>query len=542
VPAVPPQPGVAPGIAALRARGEELAAARRFDEAIGCFQQIVDVVPLDASALLQLSYLHSLAGRYREGRRYALLAHAAGPRQPDAIVELMARLRTFNEPAAILENARRVGKLDKVSIPLLLQFAQILSFLNLQGEALRFLDEAARADPDYPPTLSARSQVLTYLGRFDEAEQMLLRCTRRAPAFAQPHWLLSRLRTWTPERNHLDTLARELARPGRTADDVVLLSYAAHKEFDDLGRHAEAWEALDRACRMRRAAIAYDAAESEALFRELEAMPVVAPPADVVAAPPANGIVPVFIVGMHRSGTTLLEQVLAGNDRVRDMGELYDFTSCMRLATDHHCRGVVDRQIVRRAPGLDFGAIGRAYMAGVDWRRAGRDVLVDKLPSNFLNLGFILRALPQARVLHMVRDPMETCFSNLRELFSDANPYSYDQVELADYYARYARLMAHWRERFPGRILDVQYDRLVGDSEPEVRRTAAFCGLEFQDAMLHPGSGRRAVATASAVQVRGGIRRRDVAKWRAYEAQLQPLRARLEASGVALAATSPQAP
>jgi tetratricopeptide (TPR) repeat protein len=531
VPATPPTPGSATGIAALRARGEELAAARRFAEAIDCFQQIVDVAPLDASALLQLSYLHSLAGRYREGRRYALLAHAAGPRQPEAIVELMARLRTFNEPAAILDNVRRVGALDKVSIPLLLQFAQILSFLNLQPEALRFLDEAARADPDYPPTMSARAQVLTYLGRFDEAEQTLLRCTRRAPAFAQPHWLLSRLRTWTAERNHLDALARELARPARKPDDVVLLSFAAHKEFDDLGRHAEAWEALERACRLRREAIRFDEADSAALFRDLEAMPVADGP-EAPAAVAEGDVVPVFIVGMHRSGTTLLEQVLAGNDRVRDMGELYDFTSCMRWATDHHCRGVVDREIVRRAAGLDFGAIGKAYLASIDWRRKGRDVVVDKLPSNFLNLGFILQALPQARVLHMVRDPMETCFSNLRELFSDANPYSYDQVELANYYARYARLMAHWKARFPGRILDVHYDRLVGDSEPEVRRIAAFCGLGFQEAMLRPGSGRRAVATASAVQVRGEITRRDVAKWRAYESRLQPLRSRLQALGV----------
>ena len=204
----------------------------------------------------------------------------------------------------------------------------------------------------------------------------------------------------------------------------------------------------------------------------------------------------------------------------------------MREATDHHCRGVIDRELVRRSAGLDFAAIGRGYLDGVAWRSEGRRFVVDKLPSNFLNLGFILTALPQARVLHMVRDPMETCFSNLRELFSDANPYSYDQLELAEYYGQYRRLMAHWHARFPGRIHDVRYEDLVGDSEATMRAVAGYCGLEFEPGMLQPGEGGSAVATASAVQVRGGIRRRQVPKWQPYASQLAPMAERLQELGL----------
>ncbi len=526
-------------IGQLRAQGEALAAERRFDEAIACFQRVLALAPRDASALLQLSYLHSLAGRYREAHRHALLAHAAAPKQPEQIAELVSRLRTFNEPRAILENVRRLGPLSRVSIPLLLQFAQRLSFINLQTEALRFLDEARRADPEFPPTLSARGQVLTYLGRLDEAERELLACTTRAPAFAQPHWLLSRLRTWSTERNHVAALRRELQRPGRKPDDQVLLNYALHKELDDIGDHAGAWPPLAEACRLRRAAIRYDTGESRALVDALVAAPLA--PAPAAPAPDAGegGLVPVFIVGMHRSGTTLLEQMLARHSAVRDMGELYDFTVQMRQASDHHCRGVIDPELVRRSAGVDFAAVGRGYLEGVAWRSEGRRFVVDKLPSNFLNLGFILAALPQARVLHMVRDPMETCFSNLRELFSDANPYSYDQLELAEYFGQYRRLMVHWRARFPGRIHEVRYDALVGDSEATLRGVAGYCGFGFEPDMLHPGEGGGAVATASAVQVRGGVRRPALAKWRPYAEHLRPLSGRLAQLGLLEAPAGP---
>jgi tetratricopeptide (TPR) repeat protein len=514
-------------IAKLRAQAEALAGERRFDDAIACFLRILALQPNNAGALLQVSYLHSLAGRYRQAHRYTMMAHAARPTAAEDVVELVSRLRTFNEPQAMLDTIRRMGPLRSISIPVLLQLAQRLSFVNLQDEAMRFLDEARRADPAFPPTLAARGQVLTYLGRLDEARQELQRCVTTAPAFAQPHWLLSRVRKWNAEDNHVAALRRELARPARTPDDLVLLQYALHKELDDVGDTDGAWQALDQACRLKRGTLRYDPAESVGLVDDLVAQRLPAAPAAEAGA----ALVPVFIVGMHRSGTTLLEQLLAGHPDVQDMGELYDFTVAMRWATDHHCRGVVDREIVRRAPAIDHAEVGARYLAGIAWRTHGRRFAVDKLPSNFLNLGSLLTALPQARVLHMVRDPMETCFSNLRELFSDANPYSYDQVELADYFAQYRRLMAHWHARFPGRIHDVHYDRLVDDPEAILRGVADYCGFGFEPAMLAPS--QRPVATASAVQVRGGVRKAAQPKWQPYAGFLRPLAARLRRQGIA---------
>ncbi len=235
---------------------------------------------------------------------------------------------------------------------------------------------------------------------------------------------------------------------------------------------------------------------------------------------------------MHRSGTTLLEQLLDASPQVRAVGELYDFTSAMRFATDHHCKGVIDNTIVARSGSVDFSEVGRRYLDGMAWRLGEEPYFTDKLPSNFLNIGFISRALPQAKILHMVRDPMETCFSNLRELFSEANPYSYDQHELADYFIQYRRLMAHWHRAYPGRILDVSYEQLTANPASEMQRVADFCGIDFIDAMTDTRSSKRAVATASAVQVREGVIKRKFAKWVPYAQHLQPLRDALRAGGV----------
>ncbi|TWI06328.1 Tfp pilus assembly protein PilF [Luteimonas cucumeris] len=511
----------------LLMQAESQAAQKDWPRAIESYEAVLRLRPGDANVLVQLSYVHSLAGHYRTAREYALQAAAAKPDEPRVLKELIARLRTFNEAGALHDCIARLPPLERVGIPLLLAFAAQLSYLNEQDHALMFLDEAKRADPGYPATLLARSQVLTYLGRFDEAEEDLQRVLARAPEIAQTYWLLSRLRKQQPEANHVDAIRRQLARPGRNADEIALLANALHKELDDLGDYEGAWLALEQACRAKRSRLNYRIEESRVLVDRLIELPT--PP----RAPSFQAIegvrVPVFIIGMHRSGTTLLEQLLDGHGDVRGVGELYDFTSQMRNATDHHCRGVIDATIVERARGIDYAAVGAGYLKGMEWRLGKEPCFTDKLPSNFLNAGFICRALPQARLLHMVRDPIETCFSNLRELFSDANPYSYDLIELADFHRQYQRLMAHWHEAYPGRILDVDYARLTREPEAVMREVMVFCGLPYQPEMLELQRRSRGVATASAVQVRDKVTAREQPKWLPYQDKLRPL---IDALGV----------
>lgn len=504
---------------ALWRQAEVHASRREWATAISCFEALLAQFPEDPATLLQLSYVESLAGHYRRARDFALRAYATRSTAPEVLAELAPRLRTFNLAPELIRLVSAAGPFERLPIPLLLAFAAQLSYLNEQERAQVLLDEAVRADPDYPPSLLARGQVSMYLGQFDRAEKDLLRCIRRAPEIAQSWWLLARLRRQSAGSDHVSDIRGQLQRPGRKPAEVALLCDALHKELDDLGNHAAAWAALEQACAAKRATLDYRAEDSRALVSALAGLPT--PPAPGTSVD--NGRVPLFIVGMHRSGTTLLEQLLDGHSDVKGVGELYDFTSQMRYATDHHCRGVIDRTIVERSRHVDFAAVGVGYLAGMEWRLGRERFFTDKLPSNFLNLGFICQALPQAKILHMVRDPIETCFSNLRELFSEANPYSYDQLELADFFKQYQRLMAHWHRAFPGRILDVDYARLTRDPESVLREVCDFCGLDFQSRMLDMDKRTRGVATASAVQVRSKVEARERPKWAPYEEYLQPL-------------------
>ena len=494
------------------------ASRKEWPQAIASFQALHARRPNDARVLVQLSYVHSLAGAYRDAREFALRAAALAPREPAVVAELVARLRTFNAAPALHALVKAQGPLDRVPIPLLLAIAAQYSYLNEQERALALLDEARRGDPEFPPTLLARAQVLMYLGRFDEAQIDARAAVKRAPEIAQGWWLLARLQKQTPQANVVSEIRTQLQRPGRRPLEAAQLAEGLHKALDELGDIEGAWSALETMCHAKRGTLDYRAEDTRALVDALIAMPAgpVAPAID-------GARTPIFIVGMHRSGTTLLEQLLDGHPDVRGVGELYDFTGQMRWATNHHCRGVIDATIVERAPDADFAGIGAGYLRDMEWRLGKERWFTDKLPSNFLNLGFILRALPNARVLHMVRDPMETCFSNLRELFSDANPYSYDQRELAAFHHQYKRLMAHWHAAWPGRIFDVDYATLTRDPETVMRDVAAFCGLDFDPAMLAMQERKRGVATASAVQVRDKVIARDVPKWVPYEAHLQTL-------------------
>jgi tetratricopeptide (TPR) repeat protein len=517
---------------ALRQQAEWHASQRDWPRAADCFNRLLEMSPEDPALLVQLSYVESLAGHYRAARSYLLRACRLSPRDPETARELVARLRTFNEAGALREYVDDLKPVQRIPIPMLLAIAAQFSYLNEQVLALELLDEARRGDPEYPPTLMSRGQVLMYMGRFDDARADLARVLRRAPQLAQPYWLLAHIGKRSEQDNSVTAIRGLLSRPGLRDADGILLANALHKELDDLGDHAGAWQALEQACRAKRSTLKYDPSSSRHLFDALEAWHPTGNPASM---PSGGAKTPIFIVGMHRSGTTLLEQLLDASPQVRGVGELYDFTSAMRYATDHHCRGVIDRTTVERAVDVDFAEVGQRYLEGMAWRLGDERFFTDKLPSNFLNVGFICRALPQAKILHMVRDPVETCFSNLRELFSDANPYSYDQLELADYFIQYRRLMAHWHAEYPGRILDVDYAELTRDPEAVMRRVAAFCGIDYLDAMRDPRSSTRAVATASAVQVRDGVVRREIPKWAPYARQLQPLIAALRAGGIEIA-------
>lgn len=485
-------------------------------------KKLLKVVEVEESpeALVLLSYAESNIGSYRQACDYALRAFRMSPLKPPTLLKVMNRLRNFNQSGALHELTTGVSDLDRLDPRMLHAIGAQLSYLGEQEPALGLLDRALSKQPANAPALLARAQINTFLGRFDEAEEDLHHCLMYSKNMAAVWWTLARLRKQTEASNHVDQLRKQLAGPSRPASERAYLAFALHKELDDLGDIKGACEALNLGCKAKRAELTYSTAQSRSLVSALKSMELQVKQA---SSADDHGFTPVFIVGMFRSGTTLLEQLLGGNPNMLNAGELHDFTSSMRYATDYLGARFLDEEMVRRARTADFNQIAESYVRNVRWRLGSHTHLTDKLPANFLNIAFILQAFPEAKLLHMVRDPVETCFSNLRELFSGASPYSYDQNELANYFLLYSELMEHWHQVYPGQILDIHYSDLTTDTERVMRGVAMHCGLEFLPAMLDPQSQAQSVATASAVQVRDKVIHRTVPKWEPYRDYLQPL-------------------
>lgn len=242
-----------------------------------------------------------------------------------------------------------------------------------------------------------------------------------------------------------------------------------------------------------------------------------------------EGPTPIFIVGLPRSGTTLLDRMLSSHSQVVSAGEINDFRRQLRWMTDVPPSGVQGMLAAqRRSTDIDFAELGARYLEQTQWRAQGRRFYIDKLPINVRMVHLIRRALPQAPILHMVRAPMDVCFSNFKAMLGPASAYSYDMHTLAHYYEQYLRLTHHWHTSMPGAMLDVSYASLVSEPAITLRRVLQHCGLAVEEGCLHPERNAAPVATPSSAQVREPIHQRTLGEWRHYARQLEPLRLALE--------------
>lgn len=507
-------------VPALWNKAETYARQGQWAAALAQYDKLLARDPAHAMAMLRASRMALSLGRYRDGHAYAMRALARRPGSDDAVLTLARALRMYNEPVALLECVEHSRWRERRSATWLTDLAMMVSTIGANDLAMEMLDLAVIREPQSPQARYFRGVVQMFFGNMEAAERELELCISKAPAFTQAHWVLSRLRKQTDEVNHVERMRALVPRIQRGSESDAYLAFALHNELHDLGRYADSWQALQQGCRCKRQLTPHDRADARRMYEGLMSLcdeRFVQPESQ-----PEAPFVPVFIVGMHRSGSTLLEQLLGGHPQVADGGETYSFTTQMRFATDYRNKGVVDSELVRRSADADFALVGRRFYETTEWRTRGKPYLTEKLPSNFLNLGFIAKALPQARILHMVRDPLDTCFSNLRTMFSDVNTFSYDQQELVEWYGQYRQLMDHWHRVIPGRILDVHYDALVADPEGVMRGVLDFCGLPW-DTAATTLEGAGAVATASSPQMRGGIMKNRKAAWMPYEGQLQPL-------------------
>lgn len=503
-----------------------LAREREITTAIAELNRLLRDLPDFVPAKVQSAHWLLALDRYRDARRLVREAASAALASYGLALEVVRLLRRFEDGPFIEQLVDRMDWSGCTDARVLASAAAELAPIGLYAHASRLLDLAETLEPEMPVITQLRGTLELVAGNMPKARELLISAAQApgAPA-AYLCWLLSLQPAGDTEfRDELSRLQRELTGRPLRREDEIHLAFALHNQLHAAGRYDEAWRALEHGCGMKRSSIRYDEARQNALFERLLRMTPARGPSPVQRDGHVNVV---FVVGMHRSGTSLLERMLSGHSAIADGGESYGFTAALRHAADHYCRGVLDIETIERIDRGNRGAIADEFHAHAGWRARGRKWVTEKLPSNFLNLGFILDAMPGAKVLHLKRDPLDTCFSNLRTYFSDAAGYSYDQAELARYFLRYQALMRHWHDSWPGRILDVEYEALVGSPEHQTRKILSYLGLHYETDVLAVDRPQGHVATASVGTVREGVQSNRGGAWRHYERQLQTLVAEL---------------
>lgn len=501
--------------------GEQKLQRGNLEGAIAAFEANLAREPDHIPTLLSLSAALARKGRHRRPRQLVIQAHDLVPDVAPLLFAVSLGLFRFNELARLKDTLTRPVFRAQAPPRVLAEAAAGLLAAGDNGAAMQLVERALQVDPRNAAALYFRGNLRAFGGDQEGARADYLACLASDPRMFQASWMLAGLRPATPEDNRIDQLLREAAAAIPGGQGECFVRYALYKEANDLGRHELAWRNLERACQIGKLSSGFDRVRFARLVDDM----LSTFDAQVLRRQSTVALAhtPIFIVGMFRSGTTLLERILAGHSRVTDGGETYAFAEEVRTELDCGFNGAFDASVLERVDGLDLDAIATRYAGSAAWLARGRPMFTEKLPSNFMNVGLIAMALPQARILHIRRDPMDTCFANLTTLFSGPVDHAHDQRDVAAYYNGYARLMAHWEARLPDRVLSLDYAALVDEPESHAMRIAAFCGLEYEAGMLDVGRAGGSIATASTAQVRQGILRGRTGAWRPYASHLRPM-------------------
>ncbi|MRU15021.1 tetratricopeptide repeat protein [Roseovarius sp. A21] len=475
--------------------GAALNDLQKLSEAEGCFAKACDLSPDSADHWYILAECREMRGHHRPALQAVTRALELDPGHADALNLLGSLLRDLGE-------------------------------IDLANQTHKQVLNSTRA----PRPLSAAQTNLGILaaaqGKTEEAKAFYTQAIETRPDNIQAHRNLVRLTRYTPDHPHLTQLRNLVKRPDLPIPDQSVIHFAMFEALDQLDDTETAFFHLARGNALRQAQLRYDIGKDATLFNHLKALTEEVPPAPRITQGPR----PIFIVGMPRSGTTLSECILAGAAGVHSAGEipaLGNAASAMlrRLRDGGH-------KVLEKVELEQFETSLRAELA---LYARGAPVITCKTPLDFRWAGLTLAAMPDARVVHLVRDPVENSWSNYRTCFSsNGNGFAYDQANLARFCNLHRMLMQYWKQRFPERILTLPYSDLTRDFEDMARRLVSFCGLGWSDACLRPDAAKSPVLTASAAQVRKPVYNGNRGDWRRYEAHLTPLLEGLAQNEIAL--------
>ena len=504
--------------------GTLLARDGALEEAVGCFRRALDVDPDYTEARAALGV--ALARRDRDDEAMAAFGAvlAAEPGHAEAHNGMGMVLERKLRHAEAMTHYAAVLAAEPGQVHAMAGMANAMKSTGHHGEALALARRVLALRPNFAPAAGLLGAILAEIGEMEEALAECRRAVALAPDRPESLYQLALLATVRPGDGTLEALEAALAVGEKfTAREQCLLHFALAKAYDDIGAREQGFSQLLRGNAIKRSQTPYDeAAVLGGMARLAEVFTPGLLAARVGLGDPSP--LPVFIVGMPRSGTTLIEQVLASHEAVHGAGERTELTQAVARLNAERMGAAAFPDSVRTLSGEALRRMGAEHVAALAALAPDALRITDKMPGNFFYLGLIRLILPNARVIHVRRDPVDTCLSCFSKLFTGVQPFAYDLAELGRYYRAYERLMAHWRGVLPPEILlEVEYEALVEDFEPQARRIVAHCGLAWDPSCLDFHNTSRPVRTASMVQVRRPIYRSSIGRWRPDAALLRPL-------------------
>ena len=500
-----------------------LAAADKREAAVGHFQTALAIDPDDAATQNDLGNCLAVLGRDAEAIVRYSRALALRPDFAEGHNNLANSLAALNRHEDAVTHYRTALRQKPELIETLSNLGGSLEALERTDEAIACYDEVLAREPNSARAHHFRGHALRTLGRLAEARASFERAIALDPTKPEFYRGLAESKRFSADDPHLlamEGLARDIA--ALASDGRIELHFALAKAYEDLGRREDSFHHLVEGNALKRRRIVYDEAEALGLFRRIASVftPELMRSKHGVRDPSE---LPIFIVGMPRSGSTLVEQVLASHAKIFGAGEITDFGQATVQTWGPDLTERFPEAVASATP-EQLRALAGRYIAGLRARSPSAERITDKALGNIQFVGLIHLVLPHARIIHVRRDPLDTCLSAFSKLFTQAQPHTFDLGELGRYYRAYETLMAHWRRVLPdGAMLEIDYERLVADFEPQARRIVDHVGLAWDDRCAAFHETQRTVRTASAAQVRQPIYQTAVGRSGPYRAMLTPL-------------------
>jgi tetratricopeptide (TPR) repeat protein len=440
----------------------------------------------------------------------------------ECLLALGARAEALAAAAAAAASAMEILTVDAVG-----------EFLVHAGEhqrALEIYDRAVLAAPRDPTIRAKRAVVHRFLGNFELAVSDYEAVLVMVPSSPKALKGLVELRRQSSEHNSVAAMGAALSTVAAGSTDAAILHFGLAKSYEDLGEYPTSWRHLTAGNRLERARLQYNSAADRAAMEHI----IAGFPQVETLRPDTTGERPIFIIGVPRTGTTLVDRIIGSHSQVHSAGELPSLSEAIFVEIEQTSGLRLNdwQQYTSAVGNLEGSIVAREYLARVRAQRGDRPRFTDKELTNFFYCGLIFRAFPNARIVHLTRHPLAACYAIYRNRFNGTYPFSYDLSEIAEFYVGYRRLMAHWQRVLPNRILDVAYEDVVTALEPTTRRLLDYLDLPFEAGCLEFHRNPAPVITASSVQVRQPIYDSALNMWRHYAAELAPVRARLETAGI----------